>query len=103
MALVELAVVLGVSAVLAYLVVLVLGRTSSGRRPAVLAGRWRTAHHDADGSTLVVLQKVSPDGRDVLDEHLVASIPVGDPEYDERFLAAMAAARQRLALFEQED
>lgn len=39
----------------------------------------------------------------MLDEHVVATFRSGDPEYDERFLAAMQAARQRLALFEGED
>jgi hypothetical protein len=51
----------------------------------------------------VALQKVSPSGTDVLDEHVVATIRVDDPRYDERFLAAMATARERQALFEAED
>jgi hypothetical protein len=39
----------------------------------------------------------------VLNEHVVARIPVGDPEYDAKFMAAMAAARERRAVFEAEE
>jgi hypothetical protein len=67
------------------------------------AGRWRAAHYDAQGDTRVVVQKLSPDGRKVLDEHTIATIPVGDPDYEDTFLAAMLAARQRQALFESEE
>jgi hypothetical protein len=67
------------------------------------AGRWRSAHYDTQGDTRVVVQKLSPDRRKVLDEHTVATIPVGDPDYEDRFLAAMLAARQRQALFESEE
>jgi hypothetical protein len=52
------------------------------------------------GETWVVLQKVSGSGS-LLDEHLVATIP--DAEYDARFLAAMAAAREWQGLFEAEE
>jgi hypothetical protein len=38
----------------------------------------------------------------VLDEHVVASIPTADSEYDAKVMAAMAAARERQALFEAE-
>ena len=63
---------------------------------------WRPTHYDLDGVTHVVLRKVSVDG-EVLDEHVVATVPVGDPGYDAAFLAAMSTARERRALFEAED
>jgi hypothetical protein len=73
------------------------------RENAVSAGRWRSAHYEKQGCTRVVLQKVSPDGNKVLDEHTVATIAPGDPDYEDKFLAAMLAARQRQALFESEE
>ena len=54
------------------------------------------------GETWVVLQKVSGSGS-LLERNLVATIPVDDAEYDIRFLAAMAAARERQAFFEAEE
>ena len=50
-----------------------------------------------------MVQKTSPTGVNVLDEHSVATIRIDDPEYDAKFLAAMATARERRALFESED
>jgi hypothetical protein len=47
--------------------------------------------------------KVSAGGAQVLDEHLVARIPTADPDYDAKFMTAMAAARERQALFEAEE
>jgi hypothetical protein len=73
------------------------------RRPALRAGHWVTAHYDVDRTTRVVLQKVGPTGSEVLDEHVVASIRVDDPDYDAKFLTAMAAARERRALFASEE
>lgn len=73
------------------------------QRPALPAGRWRTAHYDAEAETRVVLQKISESGMHVLDEHLIAAIRLDDPDYDTAFLAAMDTARQRRALFEAEE
>ena len=76
---------------------------SSGQAPqATPPGTWRVAHHDTDGETRVVLQKVRDGDTRVLDEHVVASIRTDDPDYDDKYLAAMDAARQRQALFEAE-
>ena len=50
-----------------------------------------------------MVQKVSPGGANILSEHVVTTIRVDDPEYDSKFLAAMAAARERRAMFESED
>ena len=54
------------------------------------------------GVTRVVVRKVSPNGTNILDEHEVAEIPTGAPDYDTRFMTAMATARERVALFEAE-
>jgi len=96
--------VVGVIGVLLYLVVQAL-LSSQGQQPhpALTAGHWRTTHYDVDGHTKVVVQKVTPASTHVLDEHLIAEIPVGDPDYDELFMTAMGTARQRQAIFETEE
>jgi hypothetical protein len=66
-------------------------------------GTWRVAHYDVKGETRVVLQKVREGDTRVLDEHVITSVRSDDPEYDDKFLTAMDAARQRQALFEAED
>ncbi len=71
--------------------------------PAVAAGQWRTAHYDVNGRTRVVVHKVTPGGAQVLDEHVIAEIPVNDPDYDVLFMTAMATARERKAIFETEE
>jgi hypothetical protein len=77
---------------------------STDQGPQVSArGTWRVAHYDAKGETRVVLQKVRDGDTRVLDEHVITSVSSQDPDYDEKFLAAMDAARQRQALFEAED
>ena len=60
-------------------------------------------HFARDGKTHVVVRKVLPDGATVIDEHLIATVAEDDPEYDAKFLEAMAQARERLALFESEE
>jgi hypothetical protein len=76
--------------------------SESTRRPVAGSGQWRVAHYDVKSETQVVLQKVSPDGKLVLDEHLIAAIPTDDPQYDAKFLTAMNTARERRAMFESE-
>jgi hypothetical protein len=96
--------VVGVIGSLLYLVIRsLLNNQSEKPHPALGAGQWRTAHYDVDGHTKVVVQKVASAGTHVLDEHVIAEIPVGDPDYDERFMTAMATARQRKAVFETEE
>jgi len=97
------AIVLGVVGIFVYGTIRLLTRPQHEPRPVTDAGRWRIAHHDVDGVTRVVLRKVSSSGAGVLDEHLVATVHVDDPEYDAKFLTAMAAARERQALFEAEE
>jgi hypothetical protein len=103
MALLESVTVLAVVGVVIY--ALISLATSAGQPRAIprAGGRWQVTHYEAAGATRVVLQKVLPDGATVLDEHLVATVPTGDPDYDSRFLEAMAQARARLALFLSEE
>jgi hypothetical protein len=95
--------VVGIIGVLLYLAIRAL--LSQGQEPhrALNAGHWRTTHYDVDGHTKVMVQKVTPAGTHVLDEHVIAEIPVNDPNYDELFMTAMATARQRKAIFETEE
>jgi hypothetical protein len=106
MVLLEAAFVLGLAALSYYLIIHLLTHPAEGQadpRPATRTGRWLAVHYDVDGVTRVVLEKVSPADATLVDEHLVSEIPIDDPEYDNKFLAAMAAARERRALFEAED
>jgi hypothetical protein len=96
--------VVGAVGLLLYLAIrALLGSQGQEPHPALNAGDWRTAHYDLDGHTKVVVQKVTPAGTHVLDEHVIAEIPVSDPDYDELFMTAMATARQRKAIFETEE
>ena len=104
MAMLEAVVVLSLVGVLVYAVVVRAARGVEPRPLASTAGaRWQVTHYEVSGATRVVLRKVVPDGATVVDEHVVASVPVDDPDYDSRFLEAMAQARQRLSLFESEE
>lgn len=102
MVLLETAVVIGMVLVIVVGMVRLLTRPDQ-QRPALAAGHWRAVHYDVKGQTRVALQKVSAGGASVLDEHVVATIPVDDPDYDARFLTAMNTARERRALFETEE
>ena len=103
MVILEAALVLGMVWVIVYWTIRLLTRPEDQRRPAARAGQWWAAHYDVEGETLVVLQRISPSGVNVVDEHIIATLRVDDPEYDAKFLTAMAAARERRALFEAED
>jgi hypothetical protein len=102
-AILEVVVVLGMVGLVLYATVWLLIRPQHQRPPVSGSGRWRACHYDQNGKTLVVLQKISPSGTNVLDEHIIATIRVDDPEYDDKFLSAMSTARQRQALFEAEE
>lgn len=96
--------VVGTIGVLLYLAIrALLGSQGQEPHPVLSAGHWLTSHYDVDGHTKVVVQKVTPAGTHVLDEHVIAEIKVSDPNYDELFMTAMAAARQRQAIFETEE
>jgi hypothetical protein len=102
MVLLEAAFVVGMVSVIIYAAFWLLTRSRAHQRPISPAGHWHAVHYDVKGRTQVVLQKVSPNGVKV-DEHVIATIPVDDPDYDAKFLAAMSAARERRALFETEE
>ena len=104
MVLLEAAVVLGIVGVIIYVVISTL--MGGLDRPRVLrgaGGRWQVTHFAENNRTHVVVRKVLADGATVVDEHLVATVAEDDPDYDMKFLEAMAQARQRLALFESEE
>jgi hypothetical protein len=103
MVLLELAFALAVVGVLLYGTIRLLTPLPDERRAIARAGEWRAAHYDVKAATRVVLQRVSTNGVSVLDEHVVATIRIDDPEYDAKFLAAMSTARERRALFESEE
>ncbi len=96
-------VVLGLFAALLYLTIRSLSAPRGPEPMASRRGHWRVGHHDVRGETRVVVEKLSLDGSRVLDEHLIASLRVDDPDYDAKFLAAMSEARERQALFESEE
>jgi hypothetical protein len=99
----EAAFVLAVLGLITYATIRLLTRSQEERPPVSLAGHWRVAHHDVKGETHVVLRKHALGSGKVLDEHVIATVRVDDPDYDAKFLAAMSAARERRALFEAED
>jgi len=103
MVLFDAVIVLGVIALAVYGVTRVLAHARYQLPTASSPGQWRATHYDAKGATKVVLQKMSPTGANLLNEHVVATIPLDDPDYDTKFMTAMAAARERRAMFESEE
>lgn len=105
MVILEAALVIGMVWLVVYGTIRLLARPQGAapRSPVSPAGEWRAVHYDVKGTTRVVLQRISPSGDHVLDEHVIATVPVDDPEYDAKFLAAMSTARERRALFETEE
>ena len=103
MALLEAALAVGMVWLIIYGTIRLMTRSQDQRRPVSPAGQWQAAHYDVGAVTHVVLQKISPSGVDVLDEHVIATIPVADSDYDAKFLTAMSTARERRALFEAEE
>jgi hypothetical protein len=103
MVLFDAVVVLGVIALAVYGAIRVLTHARYQLPAASSPGQWRATHYDVKGATKVVLQKMSPTGANLLNEHVVATIPLDDPDYDTKFMTAMAAARERRAMFESEE
>jgi hypothetical protein len=101
MILVELALVVVLVWTIVYLVLRLLDRTGAAE-PSTPA-RWRITHLDVDGETRVVLQRHDERRDRVLGHHVVGAVPLDDPDYEERFMALMDAARARRALFEAEE
>jgi hypothetical protein len=102
MVILEAVAVIGLVAVMVFVVAMLIGRSKSQPAP-VARGQWRATHYDAKGVTRVVVQKVSATGVNLLDEHVVAELHRDEPDYDTRFLEAMNAARQRQSVFEAEE
>jgi hypothetical protein len=97
-------VLLGIVGVIIYVTISLLMR--SARRPLVpsaAGARWQATHFEREGHTYIVVRKILLDGATVVDEHRVATVAEGDPDYDAKFLEAMAQARERVALFESEE
>jgi hypothetical protein len=103
MVLIDAVVVLGVIGLVVYGAARLLSRARYQLPAASSPGQWRATHYDVKGVTKVVLQKMSTGGANLLNEHVVATIPLHDPEYDTKFMTAMAAARERRAMFESEE
>jgi hypothetical protein len=100
----EAAVFLAIVGVVIYLTISMLIRDVTPPRALSSAGgRWQATHFEVHNKTHVVVRKVLPDGATVIDEHLVATVAEDDPDYEMKFLEAMAQARQRVALFESEE
>ena len=103
MVLIDAVFVLGVVALVVYGAVRLLSRARYQLPTPSSAGVWKATHYDVKGSTRVVLQKLSTGGTNLLNEHVIATIPLDDPEYDAKFMTAMATARERRAMFETEE
>jgi hypothetical protein len=103
MVVLESAVVLGIVGVIIYVTITLMRGLEQPRVLRGAGGRWQVTHFAVNNRTHVVVRKVLPDGATVVDEHLVATVAEDDPDYDMKFLEAMAQARQRLALFESEE
>lgn len=102
MTMVRALVVLGVIVAVVYVIYAVSG---SGRQRGGVTNartRWVATHHAVNDATRIVVRKVRVDDEVVVDEHVIAEIPNGDPDFDRRFLEAMAEARARAALFDSE-
>jgi len=103
MVLVEAVFLIGLLGVMIYAISSLPARARGVRRASSLSGKWRVAHYDVKHQTHIVLQKISESGAQMLDEHVIATLRSDDPEYDDKFLAAMNTARMRRALFESEE
>ena len=103
MVMVEAVILIGLVGLMIFWMTSLLLRSPSQGPQFSPSGTWRVAHYDAKGETCVVLQKVREGDTKVLDEHVITSVRSDDPEYDDKFLAAMNLARQRQALFDAED
>ncbi|WP_107775082.1 hypothetical protein [Nocardioides sediminis] len=101
MILVELALVVVLVWTIVHLTLRLFDRTDTAE-PSTPA-RWRITHVDVDGETRVVLQRHDARRDRVLGEHVVGAVPLDDPDYEDRFMALMDAARARRALFEAEE
>ncbi len=87
-----------------------VGVLPPGRRAevaaAIAAARWSPAHDEVDGTTRVLVRRscTGLDGRpEVLDERVVTTFAASDPEWEVRFIEGMAQARFRCSLLNAEE
>jgi hypothetical protein len=100
-------VALAVAAVVVVLLMYAFADRSSAGKAALERGAHWEAHTEASGGvTAVVVRRVArSDAGDVLAElgrQTVATIPDGDPEWEQRYHEAMATARSRVAALDSE-
>lgn len=92
---VALLVALLLAAAVVYCGYVVVTRMSVGRvRRQERAARWQVRHRGADGQTVVSVVLTTAAGDDI-DEHVVARLPDGDPDWQARFLTARQEAEER--------
>lgn len=73
----------------------VAGALRSGRdRRQREQATWKVRHHSADGRTVVAVALTTPSGQ-VLQQHLVADLADGDPDWQRLFLTARQEAEER--------
>ena len=87
--------VLALVGVVFYGAMRVLTRNQHRPLPGVGDGKWRATHYDVKGATRVVLQKTSPGGANLLDEHLIATINLDDPDPECALCHVAHTARER--------
>jgi hypothetical protein len=104
MAWIEALAVIGVVALIVYLMTYAIIHRTSQPQPmaADTAVRWVATHYAVNNATRIVVRKVGRDTGDVLDEHIIVEISDGAADFDAKFLEGMAQARARAALFELE-
>lgn len=96
-ALIGLATVAAVAAVL----VLLARFLRAGRPTRPEPAQWVADHRSLGDETVVSVELRRPDGT-VRDRQPIATIPLAAPDYDARFLAEMARARERVAVLRSE-
>ena len=99
-------VALAVAAVVVVLLMYAFADRSAGRAALERGARWEAHTESSGGVTTVVVRQVSrSDAGDLVAEigrQTVATIPDGDPEWEERYHDAMARARSRVAALQSE-
>jgi hypothetical protein len=91
------ALLVGALAVILLVVVVVAATGAATRRRETrlsAAARWRMRHYADQGETIVAVALTAPDGR-VFEEHVVDRFADGDPDWEQRFLAAREEAERR--------
>ncbi len=96
--------VVAVAVALAVVAVSVQRRRTPPDEPrAVEPARWRVAHVSREGVTHVLVRREVASTGQVLDEREVVTVNDDDPDYDAKFMEAIATARARADVFNDED